>query len=108
MAISISAYALGPIYKLSCLAAALAGLIVAFPIMTYAFIMGIANLANDGWLILLGLALSVGAVGWGALRSITHLRSMVWSSFIMPTVAGAIGITLVVIGLPFAQHPPGA
>ena len=92
---------LATVYKMACIAAAIVGLVIAFPLMTYAFIMGVANLNNGGVLILLLIAAFVGAAAWAIFRSALP------SSFIAPTIAGGIGIVLVLVGLPFAQQAPG-
>jgi hypothetical protein len=98
---------LGLIYKLGCIVTAVAGLVVAFPLGAYGFIMGVSSLNSGGLLIFLVILAPAAAVVWAILHSAFRFKSAALSSFVAPTVAAALGVAFVAVGLPFAQNPPG-
>jgi len=98
----------GVVYKLTCAGLAIAGFAVALhPFLLYFFIMSVSNLSNGGVAMLLILAGFLIVMGWGALRAFTRRSSTTLSSFVLPTLAGAMGVALIFVGVRFIQSPPG-
>ena len=94
---------LGVAYKIGCVVMAILGLVAAFPLGAYASIMGIAN---PGSPILLMVVAPVASLGWAVYSALRTLKLTSPVSFIAPSIAAAMGIGLMAIGLPFAQNPP--
>lgn len=94
----------GLIYKLACIAVSLVGLVAAFPMAAYAFVMATHNLSNGGWGILAITAAPAVLVALGVWRTALQLKLAAPSTFIAPTIVALIGIALTIVGIPFAQN----